>query len=121
MFNAAMQFDLGEDVGALRDMAHRWAQERVRPMAKGIDAANAFPPELWEELGGLGLLGMTVDDKYGGTGLGLSVSKTIVELHGGSLQIRNSEPPGICAQIILRAATAVVAGRKDKTSMYNGS
>jgi len=37
MFNASMTFDLGEDVNALRDMVHRWAQERVKPMALEID------------------------------------------------------------------------------------
>ncbi|HKK96678.1 MAG TPA: acyl-CoA dehydrogenase family protein, partial [Marivita sp.] len=62
MFNATMQFDLGEDVGALRDMVHRWAQERVRPMAGEIDKNNDFPSELWTEMGELGLLGITVDE-----------------------------------------------------------
>ena len=37
MFNASMKFDLGEDVNALRDMVHRWAQERVKPLAAGLD------------------------------------------------------------------------------------
>ena len=43
MFAASMQFDLGEDVNALREMVHRWAQERVRPLAQEIDATNDFP------------------------------------------------------------------------------
>ena len=47
MFNATMNFDLGEDVNALRDTVHRWAQERVKPMAAEIDRTNAFPPQLW--------------------------------------------------------------------------
>jgi isovaleryl-CoA dehydrogenase len=66
MFMASMQFDLGEDVNALREMVHRWAQERVKPMAAQIDRDNAFPPELWTEMGELGLLGITVDEEYGG-------------------------------------------------------
>ena len=60
MFNAVMQFDLGEDVNALREMVHRWAQERVKPMAAEIDSSNSFPAELWREMGDLGLLGITV-------------------------------------------------------------
>ena len=40
MFNATMQFDLGEDINALRDMVHRWAQDRVAPMAAEIDSSN---------------------------------------------------------------------------------
>ncbi len=47
MFNATMQFDLGEDVNSLREMVHRWAQERVKPMAAEIDSSNTFPPALW--------------------------------------------------------------------------
>ena len=43
MFNAVMEFDLGEEVNALREMVHRWAQERVRPMAAEIDSSNNFP------------------------------------------------------------------------------
>jgi isovaleryl-CoA dehydrogenase len=61
MFHASMQFDLGEDVNALREMVHRWAQDRIKPMAAEIDRSNAFPPELWSEMGQLGLLGITVD------------------------------------------------------------
>jgi isovaleryl-CoA dehydrogenase len=69
MFNATMQFDLGEDVNALREMVHRWAQERVKPMAAEIDLKNEFPSELWREMGELGLLGVTVPEEYGGAGM----------------------------------------------------
>jgi len=66
MFNGVMNFDLGEDVNALRDMVHRWAQDRVKPMAADIDLKNEFPNELWKEMGDLGLLGVTVSEAYGG-------------------------------------------------------
>ena len=66
MFNAVMNFDLGEDVNALRDMVHRWAQERVKPMAAEVDQKNEFPNELWTEMGDLGLLGVTVPEAYCG-------------------------------------------------------
>jgi len=79
MFNASMQFDLGEDVNALRDMVHRWAQERVKPMAAKIDADNTFPPELWTEMGELGLLGMTVDEAFGGSGMNYLAHTVAVE------------------------------------------
>ncbi|CUH66948.1 Acyl-CoA dehydrogenase [Thalassovita gelatinovora] len=69
MFNAVMNFDLGEDVNALREMVHRWAQERVKPMAAEIDRSNAFPNELWREMGELGLLGITTSEAYGGAGM----------------------------------------------------
>jgi isovaleryl-CoA dehydrogenase len=70
MFTASMAFDLGEDVNAMRDMVHAWAQERLKPIAAEVDRANIFPPELWREMGGLGLLGITVAEEYGGAGMG---------------------------------------------------
>jgi isovaleryl-CoA dehydrogenase len=70
MFHASMRFDLGDEVNALRDMVHAWAQERVRPMAQAIDRDNVFPAELWREMGALGLLGITVEEEYGGAGMG---------------------------------------------------
>ena len=79
MFTASMTFDLGEDINALRDMVHRWAQERVKPMAAGIDADNAFPPELWTEMGELGLLGITVPEEDGGAGMGYLAHVIAVE------------------------------------------
>jgi len=70
MFTAGMEFDLGEDVNALREMVHRWAQERVKPIAAEVDRSNAFPNELWREMGELGLLGITVPEEWGGAGMG---------------------------------------------------
>ena len=70
MFMASMTFDLGEDVNALREMVHRWAQERVKPMAAEVDRGNSFPAELWREMGDLGLLGITVPEEFGGAGMG---------------------------------------------------
>ncbi|WEF25386.1 isovaleryl-CoA dehydrogenase [Paracoccus sp. S3-43] len=70
MFTRGMEFDLGEDVNALRDMVHRWAQDRVKPIAAEVDRTNAFPNELWTEMGDLGLLGITVPEEFGGAGMG---------------------------------------------------
>ena len=79
MFNAVMKFDLGEDVNALREMTHRWAQDRVKPMAAGIDEENAFPNELWKEMGEMGLLGITVPEEYGGVDMGYLAHVVAVE------------------------------------------
>lgn len=70
MFNSPMRFDLGEDIGAMRDMVHAWAQERLKPIAAQVDRDNIFPAELWREMGELGLLGITVSEEYGGAGMG---------------------------------------------------
>jgi len=79
MFTASMKFDLGDDVAALRDTVHRWAQERVRPMAAEIDRSNEFPNALWREMGDLGLLGITVAEEYGGAGMGYLAHAVAVE------------------------------------------
>ena len=79
MFMAAMRFDLGEDVNALRDTVHRWAQDRVKPLASQIDRDNMFPADLWREMGDLGLLGVTVDEAYGGSGLSYLAHAVAVE------------------------------------------
>jgi isovaleryl-CoA dehydrogenase len=79
MFTHSMTFDLGEDVNALRDMVHRWAQDRVKPMAARIDQTNTFPSELWTEMGELGLLGITVEEEFGGAGMGYVAHVVAVE------------------------------------------
>ncbi|MBV1897336.1 MAG: isovaleryl-CoA dehydrogenase [Rhodobacteraceae bacterium] len=79
MFNASMQFDLGEDVNSLREMVHRWAQDRVRPMAADIDRNNEFPSELWVEMGELGMLGVTVPEEFGGAGMSYLAHTVAVE------------------------------------------
>ena len=79
MFNASMNFALGEEIESLRDIVHRWAQERVAPMAAEIDSSNCFPPELWLEMGELGLLGVTVSEEYGGADMGYLAHTVAVE------------------------------------------
>jgi isovaleryl-CoA dehydrogenase len=58
---------------------HRWAQERVKPMAAEIDRTNAFPPQLWREMGDLGLLGITVPEEFGGAGMSYLAHTVAVE------------------------------------------
>ncbi len=79
MFTAAMQFDLGDDINALRDMVHRFAQERIKPIAGEIDRSNDFPADLWREMGELGLLGITVPEEFGGAGMGYLAHVVAVE------------------------------------------
>lgn len=79
VFTASMNFDLGEDVNSLREMVHKWSQERVKPMAAAIDRTNEFPPELWREMGELGLLGVTVPEEYGGAGMSYLAHTVAVE------------------------------------------
>lgn len=79
MFTRGMEFDLGEDVNALREMVHGWATDRVAPLAAETDRTNAFPNQLWTEMGDLGLLGITVAEEYGGSGMGYLAHVIAVE------------------------------------------
>ena len=79
MFTASLDFALGEDLDALREAVQSWAQERVAPLAAGIDRDNVFPAHLWREMGDLGLLGITVPEEYGGAGLGYLAHVVAVE------------------------------------------
>jgi len=63
-------FALGENAAMIRDAAARFADERIAPMAAAIDAEDRFPRELWTEMGELGLHGITVEEEWGGLGLG---------------------------------------------------
>ena len=63
-------FGLGEDLDLLRESVAAFADDKVAPRAVAIDADNAFPRDLWPELGALGLLGITVEEEYGGSALG---------------------------------------------------
>ena len=67
---AGFDFGLGEDLDALRHSVHSFAQDRIAPRAETIDRSNAFPRDLWPEMGKLGLLGITVEEELGGAGLG---------------------------------------------------
>lgn len=65
-----LQFALGETYDLLRESVRAFAQKEIAPLAEKIDATNQFPNELWQKLGNMGLLGITVDEAYGGVDMG---------------------------------------------------
>ncbi|OYX91503.1 MAG: acyl-CoA dehydrogenase, partial [Caulobacter sp. 35-67-4] len=65
-----MDFALGETADAIRDTTARFAADKIAPIAARIDETNAFPRELWVPMGDLGLHGITVEEEFGGLGLG---------------------------------------------------
>ncbi|MDO9413028.1 MAG: isovaleryl-CoA dehydrogenase [Pseudolabrys sp.] len=67
---AGFDFGLGEDADMLRQSVRGFAQDKIAPRAEEIDRSNVFPRDLWPEMGALGLHGITVDEEYGGSGLG---------------------------------------------------
>jgi isovaleryl-CoA dehydrogenase len=70
MYDRTLNFGLGEDIDSLRDLVRRFAQDRIAPIAAEIDRSNVFPAPLWAEMGALGLLGVTADPDFGGSGMG---------------------------------------------------
>ena len=81
-------FGLGEHVDALRDSVQSFTADRIAPRAEEIDRTNKFPRDLWPELGQLGLLGITVEEEYGGTGMGyLEHCVAMEEISRGSASV----------------------------------
>lgn len=72
-------FGLGETVEQLRASVQQFAHREIAPLAKKIDADNEFPRELWPKMGDLGVLGITVDEQYGGVGLGYLAHCVVME------------------------------------------
>ena len=65
-----LNFNLGEELDLLRNSIQQWAQHELAPLAYDIDQSNDFPSQLWKKMGDMGLLGITVSEQYGGTGMG---------------------------------------------------
>ncbi|NGO55588.1 isovaleryl-CoA dehydrogenase [Allomesorhizobium camelthorni] len=79
MYDRTLNFGLGEDIDSLRDLVRRFAQDRIAPIAAEIDRSNVFPAHLWAELGALGVLGITADPDFGGSGMGYLAHVVAVE------------------------------------------
>ena len=67
---SSLNFNLGETVDMIRDQVNAFARDEIAPRAEQIDIDNEFPSDLWRKFGDMGLLGMTVEEEYGGSGLG---------------------------------------------------
>ena len=70
MHYPSLNFGLDPELNALRDMVAQFAASEIAPRAAEIDTSNAFPMDLWCKLGSLGWLGITVDERFGGSGMG---------------------------------------------------
>src|ERR1700716_3565322 len=67
---SSLDFDLGPEIDMLRTTVRGFAEDRIAPLAAEIDRTDRFPIELWPEMGALGLHGITVEEEYGGVGMG---------------------------------------------------
>jgi isovaleryl-CoA dehydrogenase len=103
-----LDFGLGGDVDLLRDTVHRFAQDEIAPRAAEIDRSNTFPRDLWPRLGELGLLGITVEEEYGGTGLGYlehCVAMEEVSRASASVGLSYGAHSNLCVNQIRRRGT----------------
>ncbi|MEW9304474.1 isovaleryl-CoA dehydrogenase [Labrys neptuniae] len=107
MYDGGLNFNLGEDVEELRRMVQRFAAERIAPRAAAIDRDNAFPRDLWPELGALGLLGITAESDYGGSGMGYlahCVAMEEISRASGSVGLSYGAHSNLCVNQLTRHA-----------------
>jgi isovaleryl-CoA dehydrogenase len=104
----SLNFALGETADAIRETVDRFTAAHITPRAQEIDRTNSFPRDLWPKLGELGLLGLTVEEEYGGAGLGyLEHSIAMEEISRGSASVGLSygAHSNLCVNQIRRNAT----------------
>ena len=103
-----LNFDLGETADMLRDTVRSFTSDHITPRADDIDGTNEFPRDLWPKLGELGLLGVTVEEEYGGAGMGyLEHAVVMEEISRGSAAVglSYSAHSNLCVNQIRRWAT----------------
>jgi isovaleryl-CoA dehydrogenase len=103
-----LDFNLGENADAIREATARFAADRIAPLAAEIDETNKFPRELWPEMGALGLHGITVEEEYGGLGMGYlehCVAMEEVSRASASIGLSYGAHSNLCINQIRRWAT----------------
>ena len=101
-------FGLGDEADLIRDSVMRFASDEIAPRAAAIDATNDFPADLWPKMGALGLLGVTVEEEYGGTGLGYTehcVAMEEVSRASASVGLSYGAHSNLCVNQIRRNGT----------------
>ena len=102
-------FDLGSTADLLRESVRDFAQEKIAPRAAEIDRENEFPNELWKQLGALGLLGITVEEEFGGAGMGYLehvVAMEEISRASASVGLSYGAHSNLCVNQIRRNGTA---------------
>src|SRR6195256_7026140 len=108
MSSTLMDFGLGETADAIRESTARFAAEKIAPLAAGIDETNTFPRELWPKMGDLGLHGITVEEEWGGLGLGYLehvVAMEEISRASGSVGLSYGAHSNLCINQIRRNGT----------------
>jgi isovaleryl-CoA dehydrogenase len=107
-------FALGEEIELLRETVRSFAQDCIAPRAGEIDETNKFPRDLWPELGELGLLGITVEEEFGGTGLGYLahvVAMEEISRASGSVGLSYGAHSNLCVNQLRRWGNPAQKGR----------
>jgi isovaleryl-CoA dehydrogenase len=107
---SGFDFGLGEDVEMLRKTAGDFAQDKIAPRAEEIDRTNKFPRDLWPQMGALGLHGITVEEEYGGSGLGYlehCIAMEEVSRASASVGLSYGAHSNLCVNQIRRNGTEV--------------
>jgi isovaleryl-CoA dehydrogenase len=108
MFDLEFDFGLGERVDELRAAVREFAARRIAPRAEEIDRSNRFPRDLWPELGEMGLLGITVEEEFGGMGFGYLehvVAMEEISRASGSVGLSYGAHSNLCVNQIHRWGT----------------
>ncbi len=103
-----LDFDLGETADMLRDTVGSWVNDHLSPRAAEIDKTNTFPRDLWPQLGEMGLLGVTVEEEYGGAGLGYlehCIAMEEVSRGSGAVGLSYGAHSNLCVNQIRRWGT----------------
>ena len=108
MYDNPFDFGHGEEIDALRGTVRRWATDNLAPRAAEIDRDDAFPRDLWPQMGELGLLGITAPEEHGGSGMGYLAHVIAVEemsRASGSVALSYGAHSNLCVNQIARHGT----------------
>ena len=117
-----LDFQLGDDINALRDAVRAFAQSEIAPRAADIDKSDQFPMDLWQKMGALGVLGITVSEEYGGAGMGYlahMIAMEEISRASASVGLSYGAHSNLCVNQIKRNGTETQ--RRSESTRLNSS